>query len=68
MGVGDLTSGLILVNLLKGECLANALEHVAAVYEVTLTTKAMKKYELQLVAAQHKMVNPAHHFKAVQLD
>jgi len=69
VGVGDLTSGLMLVNLLNGKSLSSALEHVAAaVYEVVLKTKAMHKYELQLVAAQDKMVNPAYHFKAVQLD
>ncbi len=30
VGVGDLTSGLMLVNLLKGEPLDKGLEHVAA--------------------------------------
>ncbi|HGJ5859624.1 MAG TPA: pyridoxal kinase PdxY [Arsenophonus nasoniae] len=69
VGVGDLTSGLLLVNLLNGKSLSSALEHVAAaVYEVMLKTKAMKQYELQLIAAQDKMVNPTHYFKAVQLD
>lgn len=69
VGVGDLTSGLMLVNLLKGESLLKALEHVAAaVYEVMLQTKVMNKYELQLVAAQDKMVSPVHHFCATQLD
>lgn len=69
VGVGDLTSGLMFVNLLNGKSLSSALEHVAAAaYEVVLKTKAMHKYELQLVAAQDKMANPAYHFKAVQLD
>ncbi|WGL97096.1 pyridoxal kinase PdxY [Arsenophonus sp. aPb] len=69
VGVGDLTSGLLLVNLLNGKALPSALEHIAAaVYEVMLKTKAMEQYELQLIAAQDKMVNPTHHFKAVQLD
>ena len=68
VGVGDLTSGLLLVNLLKGEALDKALEHVtAAVYEVMLTTHAMGEYELQIVAAQDKMVKPEHHFPAVKL-
>ncbi|VFS53805.1 Pyridoxamine kinase [Moellerella wisconsensis] len=59
----------MLVNLLKGESLLKALEHVAAaVYEVMLQTKVMNKYELQLVAAQDKMVSPVHHFCATQLD
>ncbi|MFZ4832981.1 pyridoxal kinase PdxY [Rouxiella sp. Mn2063] len=68
VGVGDLTSGLLLVNLLKGEALDKALEHVtAAVYEVMLKTHEMGEYELQVVAAQDQMVNPQHHFPAVKL-
>ncbi len=68
VGVGDLTSGLLLVNLLKGESLEKALEHVtAAVYEVMITTHAMGEYELQVVAAQEKLVKPTHHFPAVKL-
>ncbi|BBG58685.1 Pyridoxamine kinase [Providencia rustigianii] len=69
VGVGDLTSGLMLVNILKGEPLDKGLEHVAAaVYEVMLKTKEMGEYELQLVAAQDKMVNPEHKFCTTQLD
>ncbi|ETS30526.1 pyridoxal kinase [Photorhabdus temperata] len=69
VGVGDLTSGLLLVNLLKGESLQTALEHVAAaVYEVMITTKDMDEYELQIVAAQDRMVTPDHEFRATQLD
>ncbi|CAI2432877.1 pyridoxal kinase PdxY [Serratia proteamaculans] len=68
VGVGDLTSGLLLVNLLKGEALDKALEHVtAAVYEVMLTTQAMGQYELQVVAAQDRIVQPSCEFKAVKL-
>ncbi|KEY58016.1 pyridoxal kinase PdxY [Serratia sp. DD3] len=67
VGVGDLTSGLLLVNLLKGEGLAKALEHVtAAVYEVMLTTQAMGEYELQVVAAQDRIVEPECQFRAVK--
>ncbi|HHR6128598.1 TPA: pyridoxal kinase PdxY [Providencia alcalifaciens] len=69
VGVGDLTSGLMLVNILKGESLDKGLEHVAAaVYEVMLKTKEMGEYELQLVAAQDLMVSPQHKFCATQLD
>ncbi|EKT57416.1 pyridoxal kinase PdxY [Providencia sneebia] len=69
VGVGDLTSGLMLVNLLKGESLPKALEHVAsAVYEVMLKTKEMGEYELQLVAAQEQMVEPKHKFNATEID
>ncbi len=68
VGVGDLTSGLLLVNLLKGESLGKALEHVtAAVYEVMLTTKEMQEYELQVVAAQDRIAHPQHKFEAVAL-
>jgi pyridoxine kinase len=68
VGVGDLTSGLLLVNLLKGEALDKALEHVtAAVYEVMLKTQAMGEYELQVVAAQDRIVQPGCEFKAVKL-
>ncbi|HHR5859800.1 TPA: pyridoxal kinase PdxY [Providencia alcalifaciens] len=69
VGVGDLTSGLMLVNILKGGPLNKGLEHVtAAVYEVMLKTKEMGEYELQLVAAQDLMVNPQHKFCSTQLD
>jgi pyridoxine kinase len=68
VGVGDLTSGLLLVDLLKGQQLDQALEHVtAAVYEVMLATHSMGEYELQVVAAQDKIVHPTHHFPAVKL-
>lgn len=68
VGVGDLTSGLLLVNLLKGVALDKALEHTtAAVYEVMLVTKEMDEYELQLVAAQEGIANPRHHFQAIRL-
>ncbi|MDX8000602.1 pyridoxal kinase PdxY [Xenorhabdus sp. Reich] len=74
VGIGDLTSGLFLVNLLKSPSLTNlalqsALEHItAAVYEVMLETQKSEAFELQLVAAQDKMVNPEHQFHAVQID
>ncbi|GKW24284.1 pyridoxal kinase PdxY [Pectobacterium polonicum] len=69
VGVGDLTSGLLLVNLLKGVALDKALEHTtAAVYEVMLVTKEMDEYELQLVAAQDGIANPRHRFQAVRLS
>ncbi|MDU4093767.1 MAG: pyridoxal kinase PdxY [Pantoea sp.] len=68
VGVGDLTSGLLLVNLLKGEALKQALEHItAAVYEVMLKTHEMGEYELQLVAAQDLIAKPQQHFAAEKL-
>ncbi|CDL80798.1 pyridoxal kinase PdxY [Xenorhabdus szentirmaii] len=74
VGVGDLTSGLFLVNLLKSPALTNtalqsALEHLAAaVYEVMLETQQRGEYELQVVAAQDKIVTPEHQFSALQID
>jgi len=67
VGVGDVTSGL-LVKLLQGATLQEALEHVtAAVYEIMVTTKAMQEYELQVVAAQDRIANPEHYFSATKL-
>ncbi|STI46698.1 pyridoxamine kinase [Escherichia coli] len=61
VGVGDVTSGLLLVKLLQGATLQEALEHVtAAVYEIMVTTKAMQEYELQVVAAQDRIAKPEH--------
>ncbi|WP_338670287.1 pyridoxal kinase PdxY [Pantoea dispersa] len=68
VGVGDLTSGLLLVDLLHGKSLQDALEHVtAAVYEVMLKTHEMGEYELQPVAAQDAIAQPTQHFAAEQL-
>ncbi|MTD26059.1 pyridoxal kinase PdxY [Erwinia sorbitola] len=68
VGVGDLTSGLLLVDLLHGLSLQQALEHVtAAVYEVMLKTHQMGEYELQLVAAQQAIAEPQQHFTAEKL-
>ncbi len=45
VGVGDVTSGLLLVKLLQGASLRDALEHVtAAVYEIMIATKTMQEY------------------------
>ena len=61
VGVGDVTSGLLLVKLLQGATLRDALEHVtAAVYEIMVTTKEMGEYELQVVAAQDRIAKPVH--------
>ncbi|HDG1701659.1 TPA: pyridoxal kinase PdxY [Kluyvera ascorbata] len=68
VGVGDVTSGLLLVKLLQGAPLRDALEHVtAAVYEIMVTTKEMGEYELQVVAAQDRIAKPVHCFSATQL-
>lgn len=68
VGVGDVTSGLLLVKLLQGASLRDALEHVtAAVYEIMVTTKEMGEYELQVVAAQDRIAKPEHCFSATRL-
>lgn len=66
VGVGDLTSGLLLASILKaGWSKIKVLEYVtAAVYEVIKKTKEMDEYELQVVAAQNQIVFPQHHFTA----
>jgi len=68
VGVGDLTSGLLLVNLLQGKRYGQALEHItAAVYGVMLKTHSMGEYELQLVAAQDEIATPTHFFQAIPI-
>lgn len=68
VGVGDVTSGLLLVKLLQGTPVREALEHVtAAVYEIMLTTHGMQEYELQVVAAQDRIAKPEHLFSATLL-
>ncbi|NCH06828.1 pyridoxal kinase PdxY [Cronobacter dublinensis] len=68
VGVGDVTSGLLLVKLLQAATLREALEHVtAAVYDIMVTTKRMEEYELQVVAAQDGIAQPEHYFTAVKL-
>ncbi len=68
VGVGDMTSGLLLASLLKGMTNRAALEFTAAaVYEVMLETKRADAYELQLVAAQDRIAAPEHAFEAKSL-
>lgn len=68
VGVGDVTSGLLLVKLLQGAGLQAALEHVTAVvYGIMTTTKQMKEYELQVVAAQGFIAKPDEWFTATAL-
>ncbi len=68
VGVGDLTSGVLLTCLLKGMPLKDSLEFTtASVYEAIVATKEADEYELQLVAAQDKLAKPEHHFAATAL-
>jgi len=68
VGVGDLTTGLFLTQILKGASVQAALEHTtAAVYEVMVETYNANAYELQLVAAQDRIVSPRQLFTATKL-
>jgi hypothetical protein len=62
------TSGLLLVKLLQGATLRDALEHAPLpVYEIMTATKNMQEYELQVVAAQDRIAKPEHYFSATAL-
>ncbi|MDR3210582.1 MAG: pyridoxal kinase PdxY [Planctomycetota bacterium] len=68
VGVGDLTSGLFLAAILKGMSPLAAFEFTtAAVYEVILATSEAGEFELQLVAAQDRMLSPRRYFTAQAL-
>lgn len=68
VGVGDLTSGLFLADLLLGKTPLDAFEHTtSAVYAVMQETLKRQQYELQLVAAQDEIVAPNHVFKAKKM-
>lgn len=68
VGVGDMTSGLMLACLLKGMTPPKALEFTcAAVYEAMIATRDAGEYELQLVAAQDHIAHPRHAFAAVEM-
>lgn len=68
VGVGDITSGLMLVKLLQGEAPKPALEHVtAAVYAIMTVTEQMQEYELQVVAAQDGIAQPPEWFEATMM-
>ncbi|SCB78473.1 pyridoxal kinase PdxY [Gilliamella intestini] len=69
VGVGDMTSGLFLANILLGNSLVEALEHTtSAVYAVMLETLKQGEYELQLVAAQNEIEKPTQWFNAKKID
>lgn len=68
VGVGDLTSALFLVGLLRGDTPRKALEHTASAYfEVMSATSEFDEYELQLVAAQDGLAAPRRWFEATPL-
>ena len=68
VGVGDLTAGVFIANLLNGKSDVEAFEHTAnAVNEVMATTHRLGSYELQLIAARERIVNPTSQYKAVKI-
>ncbi|WP_373819517.1 pyridoxal kinase PdxY [Glaesserella sp.] len=68
VGVGDLTAGLFLANLLNGKLDLEAFEHTAnAVNAVMETTYQYGSYELQIIAARDQIISPKSHYKAVKI-
>ncbi|MFZ7266324.1 pyridoxal kinase PdxY [Avibacterium avium] len=68
VGVGDLTAGLFMANLLNGKSDVEAFEHTAnAVNDVMSVTQQQQAYELQIVAAREQILNPNSQYKAVKI-
>ncbi|MDH2997750.1 pyridoxal kinase [Pasteurellaceae bacterium LFhippo2] len=68
VGVGDLTAGLFLANLLNGKSDLEAFEHTAnAVNDVMETTYKLGCYELRTIAARELIVKPNSCYKTVKI-
>ncbi|QIW15239.1 pyridoxal kinase [Pasteurellaceae bacterium RH1A] len=68
VGVGDLTSGVFLANLLNGKSDLEAFEHTAnAVNDVMAVTQQSGKYELQVIAARAFINQPESQYKAEKI-
>lgn len=68
VGVGDLTAGLFMANLLNGKNDLEAFEHTAnAVNDVMTVTQQQQAYELQIIAARDLIVKPQSQYKAVKI-
>lgn len=68
VGVGDLTSGIFLANLLNGKSDLEAFEHTAnAVNDVMSVTQQSGKYELQLISARALICEPKSRYTAVKI-
>lgn len=68
VGVGDLTSGVMLAKRLRGASWVESLEHTAAAYYAVMqATSELNEYELQTVAAQAEIAQPATTFQATKL-
>ncbi|MCK3654982.1 pyridoxal kinase [Pasteurellaceae bacterium Macca] len=69
VGVGDLTAGLFLANLLNGKSELDAFEHTAnAVNDVMEVTHQSGCYELQTIAAREWIVSPKSRYQAVKIN
>lgn len=67
-GSGDVTTAVFLTALLGGQGTPAALERTAAItYGLLKFTTDAGERELCLVAAQHEIAEPSHHFGAVRL-
>ena len=67
-GTGDAVAALFTAHWLDGGNVAHALEKAAAsIFAVLEATQAMGERELQLVAAQDKLVSPQRRFTAEKL-
>jgi pyridoxine kinase len=67
-GTGDMVAALFSAHWISGGDAAMALGHAASsVFAVLEATRAMGERELQLVAAQDRMVAPPRHFTAEKL-
>lgn len=67
-GTGDMVAALFTAHWLQDRSIGSALEKAAAsVYAVLETTQAMGERELQIVAAQDRLVAPPRRFAAEKL-
>ncbi len=68
VGVGDLTAGIFLANLLNGQSDLAAFEHTAnAVNDVMAMTQKSGEYELQVVAAREEILKPSSTYRAEKI-
>jgi pyridoxine kinase len=67
-GTGDAVAALFTAHWLEGGNIADALGKVASsIFAVLEATHAMGERELQLVAAQERLISPARHFTVERL-
>lgn len=68
VGVGDLTAGIFLANLLNGKSDLDAFEHTAnAVNEVMQMTYQLNRYELQIIASRDRIIHPQSDYRAIKI-